>query len=85
MSDHWLVRPTTIRRLWIVFLGVLALTVLADFFVTPAAHFAIEATFGFNAWYGFLSCAAMILFAKGIVGFVLKRPDDYYDDRHDDD
>jgi hypothetical protein len=83
MSDHWLVRPKTIRGLWIAFIVVLALTVLADFFVTPDAHFAIEATFGFNAWYGFLSCAAMILFAKAIVGVALKRPDDYYE-RDDD-
>ena len=29
MDDHWLVRPKTIRLLWIVFIAVLALTVLA--------------------------------------------------------
>jgi hypothetical protein len=79
MSDHWLVRSRTLRILWIVFLVVLVLTVLADFFVVPDAHFPIEATFGFNAWYGFLACAALILAAKGIVGSLLKRPDTYYE------
>jgi hypothetical protein len=81
MSDHWLVRPRTIRCLWTGFLIVLALAVLADFFVVPDAHFAIEASFGFNAWYGFLACAALILVAKGI-GLFLKRPDDYYERDH---
>ncbi|MCX7893203.1 MAG: hypothetical protein N2544_12645 [Burkholderiales bacterium] len=78
MSDHWLVRPRTIRRLWIAFVAVLAVTVAADFFVAPDAHFAIEATFAFDAWYGFLACAALIFFAKAI-GVVLKRRDDYYE------
>lgn len=79
MTDHWLVRPRTIRRLWQAFIAVLALTVLAELVIEAHPHFAVERLFGFNALYGFLACAVLILVAKGI-GLVLKRPDTYYDD-----
>jgi hypothetical protein len=79
MSDHWLTRPRTIRRLWQAFIAVLALTVLAEFAIEAHPHFAVERLFGFGALYGFLACAALVLVAKGI-GIVLKRPDTYYDD-----
>ncbi len=77
MEDHWLARPATIRKLWIGFILVLVLTVLADGFVRHDAHFGIDGIFGFAAWYGFLACIGLILCAKAI-GLFLKRPDDYY-------
>jgi hypothetical protein len=77
--DHWLARPATIRRLWQVFIAVLAATVLAELAVEAHPHFAVERLFGFNALYGFLACAALILFAKGL-GLLIKRKDDYYGD-----
>jgi hypothetical protein len=77
MDDHWLARASTIRLLWGVFIGVLALTVLAEFVVDLHPHFTIERVFGFGAWYGFLACAALIVFAK-LLGVFLKRSDDYY-------
>jgi hypothetical protein len=79
MSDHWLTRPRTVRRLWQAFIAVLALTVLAELATRAHSHFAIERVFGFNALYGFLACAVLIVVAKGI-GLVVKRPDTYYDD-----
>ena len=82
MDKHWLVRPENIRRLWRVFVAILALTVAAEFFVAHQAYFGIDGYFAFNAWFGFLACAALILFAKGLGAF-LKRPDDYYDERND--
>jgi hypothetical protein len=78
MDDHWLTRASTIRRLWVIFIIVLAATVLADLFVSHHPYFGLEGTFGFGAWFGFASCVAMILFAKGL-GVLLKRPDSYYD------
>jgi len=78
-SKHWLTRPETIRKLWMVGSTVLALTVLAELAVELHPHFELEALFGFHAAYGFLTCVAMILFAK-LLGFVLKRADTYYDD-----
>jgi uncharacterized membrane protein len=77
-DDHWLVRPTTIRWLWVVFIAVLAITVLADLFIDHHGKFFSDGTFGFSAWYGFLSCVVLVVFAKGL-GVILKRPDDYYD------
>jgi hypothetical protein len=77
MDDHWLARETTIRRLWIVFIVVLAALVALDV-TRHEAHFTLEAIFGFGAWFGFLSCVALIVFAKAL-GVFLKRPDTHYD------
>lgn len=79
MDDNWLVRDSTIKLLWVLFVIILAATVLADFFIHPHAFFTLAGTFGFGAWFGFLSCVILILFAKAL-GFFLKRPDTYYDD-----
>jgi hypothetical protein len=78
VQDHWLARPSTIRLLWRAFIAVLALTVAAEFFVAHHPHFSVESVPAFGAWYGFLACAGMILFAKGLALF-LKRPDTYYE------
>jgi hypothetical protein len=69
----------SVRRLWQVFIALLALTVAAELFVEAQPHFAVERVFGFNALYGFASCAALILVAKA-TGVLLKRPDTHYDD-----
>lgn len=80
---HWLVRPSTIRKLWIGSSIVLALTVLAQTVIYVKGYFGFDAWFGFGAIYGFVSCLAMVLAAK-LLGLVLKRPQDYYDDPQDD-
>ncbi len=82
-KTHWLDQPRNIKLLWRGFLVVLALTVLAEFFVPLHPHFEIESIFGFNAWFGFAVCAAMIVLAKGLA-LLLKRPDSYYDSTHHD-
>ena len=66
--DHWLVRPETIRWIWRVSLAVLAITVLLQLVIKIK---------GYGAAFGFLSCLAMVLVAKGL-GFLLKRDEDYY-------
>jgi len=75
--DHWLVRPATIRKLWWIFGTILALTVAAQLLVSVHGYFGVDEWIGFNAGYGFLTCVAMVVFAK-LLGFVLKRPADYY-------
>jgi hypothetical protein len=65
--------------IWKIFLAVLAATVLAQLMVEGHPHFAFEGWFAFNAVYGFLACATLILVAKAL-GLLLKRKDDYYDD-----
>ena len=76
-NSHWLTRPATIRKLWWGFSIVLALTVAAQFFIYVKGYFTADGWFGFGAAFGFLSCLAMVLVAKGL-GFVLKRGEDYY-------
>ena len=76
--DHWLVRPDTVRRLWIGSSLVLAALVALDLVIAHHPHFGIDGTFGFGAWFGFGACVAFVLFAK-LLGVVLKRPDTYYD------
>lgn len=78
-ARHWLVRPRTIRRLRIGGGVMLAGLVLADFLVHGHPSFGVDGTFGFYAWYGLITCMAMVLVAKGL-GVLLKRRDDYYDD-----
>lgn len=81
MDEHetpsWLDKPRNVKRLWRGFLVVLALTVLAELVVHLHPVFSIESLFAFNAWFGFLACALMILVARAL-GLLLKRRDDYY-------
>jgi hypothetical protein len=76
-DDHWLTRPQTVRRLWWISGVILALTVVAQFFVPIKGKFALESSFGFAAWFGFFACVAMVLVAKAL-GWWLKRPQDHY-------
>jgi hypothetical protein len=78
MKQHWLVRPGTIRLLWVIYLFILALTVLASLFTKTHAGIWLGGSFAFNAWYGFLTCIGMVLVAK-LLGRLLHRKDSYYD------
>lgn len=77
-NDHWLVRPSTIRLLWIGGCVVLGLTVVGQFLIPIKGHFGADDWFGFGAVYGFFTCLLMVVAAK-LLGFVLKRKEDYYD------
>ena len=65
--------------IWKTFVSVLALTVVAQLFIEAHPHFAVERLFGWNALYGFIACAVLILLARAL-GVLLKRRDEYYDD-----
>ena len=75
---HWLVRPETIRKLWIGGGVTLAALVAVEAGVQTHGYFGLDGTFAFNAWYGFAACVAMVAAAKGL-GAILKREDTYYD------
>lgn len=79
MDDHWLVRKSTIRGLWIAFAAALVGTVLMDLVIEPHPYFGLDGTLGFGAWFGFASCVVLIAVAKAL-GAILRRPDTYYDD-----
>lgn len=76
-DDHWLVRPSSIKLMWWIFGGVLTGLVLLQLVIKVKGYFGVDGWFGFGAAYGFLACLAMVLVAKGL-GYVLKRPEDYY-------
>ena len=78
MKQNWFYRESSVRKLWIGAIVILALTVIAEFFVKLHPHFKIESVFSFHALYGFLTCVAMVVFAK-LLGYLIKRKDDYYD------
>lgn len=80
---HWLVRPDTIRKLWWGGSVLLALTVIAQLVIPVKGYFGVDDWFGFGAVYGFVCCVAMVFFAK-LLGFLLKRPQDYYADELED-
>jgi len=75
---HWLVRPTTIKLLWIGGLALLGFVTWLGTTVHPHATFGIEGTLGFYSWYGFATCVAMVIFAK-LLGLGLSKKDTYYD------
>jgi len=83
MSDErrksWLYRPENRKKLWWGFAVILVATVLAQLGVHVHGHFGFDEWYAFNAVFGFISCALMVVFAKGL-GYLLKRSDNYYDD-----
>ena len=76
-TDHWLVRASTIRRLWIGATVLLTVLVLLQLLIPIKGYFGVDGWFGFGAVFGFVCCLLMVLVAKGL-GYVLKRPDTYY-------
>ncbi|MBY8974849.1 hypothetical protein KHP62_03450 [Rhodobacteraceae bacterium NNCM2] len=79
-QDPWLVRPATIRGIWIVSIAVLVVLLLLDFVIPKkGTYFEIQTIFGFGAWYGFLVCTALVFISK-VLGMLLKVRDDFYDD-----
>ena len=78
-QEHWLVRASTIRRLWIGSGVVLGLLVLLELVLPTEGRFGVDDWPAFGAVFGFLSCLAMVVMAKGL-GVLLKRPDSYYQD-----
>ena len=82
-DDAWLARPSTIRLLWRVFAVVLAVSVAVQLLFKVKGYFGVDGWLGFGAVFGFLACLAMVLFAK-ILGWILKRDEDYYQERKRD-
>jgi hypothetical protein len=81
---HWLYRPENQPKLWALLFLILLLSLLPELFIHHHSHFPqlafkLDTRVGFYAWYGFITCAAMVVLAK-VLGIFLKRPDDYYDD-----
>ena len=81
-NKHWLLRKENIRKLWMIFIAMLLVTLVSGLFVHQHESFGIEDSFGFFAWYGFVTCVGMVVFAK-LLGVFLKRPEGYYETSKD--
>ncbi|MEQ8427840.1 MAG: hypothetical protein RLT87_01850 [Gammaproteobacteria bacterium] len=78
MKQNWFYRKSSIRKLWIGSWVLLALSLIAEFFVKLHPHFKLEEIIAFHAWFGFLACVGMVIVAR-LLGFLIRRKDDYYD------
>ena len=72
----------SVRRAWMIFGMLLAFTLVLELFVPSKTPFESSQWWSFGAIFGFFSCAAMVIFAK-LLGYVLKRPEAYYEDSND--
>ena len=81
---HWLYRQQNLPKLWVIQIVILVLALLPEFFIHHHLYFekqgfVLDGSFGFYAWYGFITCAGMVALAK-ILGIFLKRKDTYYNE-----
>jgi len=77
--EHWLVQKSTIRRIWIISIIVLAALTALDLVIDKHGHFEEEDWFGFGSYFGFIACVVLVFGSKAL-GLILKRKDTYYDD-----
>ena len=82
--------PQTIRKLWIGFYVVLGILLVLDPKLLELlhilehdphhhAHFGVDGLPTFYAVFGFITCLAMVVISKKLIGKLLMRPDTYYD------
>ena len=69
---------TSGRRAFWTIVAIGTLSVLLDFTYDKHGHLPIEDTIGFHAWYGFVSCVALVFAARGLRR-ILMRDEHYYD------
>ena len=75
------------KRIWVVFIVALILSVLADFLLQSGeghVGFPWSRVLGFFAVFGFISCVAIVVISKFLGHHWLQRDEDYYD-RNDGD
>jgi hypothetical protein len=72
----------SVRNVWVLFSVVLIMTLVAEFFIPGKTPFSSSQWWGFGAVFGFFACTAMVVAAK-LLGYLLKRPESYYEDSHD--
>lgn len=83
-QKHWLYRLENRRTLWLILIALMIISVIPEFFLHHHASFEaqginLDGKSGFYPWFGFVSCAVMILVAK-LLSYLIKRKDDYYDE-----
>lgn len=76
---HYFDRPENIQRILKWFYAICILLVVADFVLHRHIGFAWEKIPAFYALYGFVACVVLVVIAKKMRDYVMRK-EDYYDD-----
>lgn len=71
-------KPENVKRFLGFFYASLVVLLIIDFFIHKHAYFPWEGIPNFFAFYGFVSCVALIFIAR-ILRMILKRDEEYYE------
>ena len=71
--------PRNFRRVLWVFLATCGFLFIADFIFHRHVVHPWEALWGFYALFGFVACVVLVLVAKGMRKYLMRK-EDYYDD-----
>ena len=78
-KKYWLDKPGSVDKVYWTLCTACALLVVADAFYDKHPHFAVESWFGFFALFGFVFSVGLVLSAKELRRFLMRK-EDYYDD-----
>ena len=76
---HLFDNPRNVKRAIYGLYGVCAISLLAEFIIPRHVDHPWEALFGLYPLYGFGACVLLVLIAKEMRKFLMRK-DDYYDD-----
>ena len=78
-SPGWFEKPGNVWLLIGALVVVCTLLGVADlFYENDHAHFELEKSFGFQAWFGFV-VFVVVVFLGALLRLIIKRDEDYYD------
>jgi hypothetical protein len=77
-KKYWLDHSQNVDKVYYSLCLLCAVVLLADFFYLKHAQLPWEEWFGFYAFYGFVACVSLVLIAKQLRKFLMRK-EDYYD------
>ena len=78
-KTRWLDDPTHVTLLFRGLVAACVLLVAMDLFIHRHEEFSFATLFGFHGLYGFFACTALVLAAKQMRRWLMRR-EDYYDE-----
>ena len=78
-KSHMFDNPRNVKRVIYALLAVSGLSFVLDFFISRYVDHPWESLFGFYAFYGFVACVFLVLIAKEMRKFIMRK-EDYYDE-----
>jgi hypothetical protein len=76
---HVFDNPVNVKKAIYVLFAICGVSLVLDFFVNRHVDHPWEGLFGFYAVYGFVACVLLVLAAKEMRKFLMRK-EDYYDD-----